>query len=240
MQTLLSYWSAGELAANGLILMHLTGALIVGLAIGYERTYHGRAAGMRTYALVCMSATALTVLNGYPALWYGGQAHNAALADPTRVIQGIMTGIGFLGAGVIMKDGFSIRGLSTAASIWMTASIGILIGVGFYSAAIFAAVLTVGVLSGFRWLEKILPHQQQSYLTLTYARAEVIDEAAISSLVERFGFKVADWAYQLNHDDRFVYQLVLQAVGHGRQQELAHCLTQNRQLLGFTLTPARN
>lgn len=240
MQALLSYWSAGELAANGIILLHLCGALLVGLSIGYERSYHGRAAGMRTYALVCMSATALTVLNGYPALWYGGQGQNAAFADPTRVIQGIMTGIGFLGAGVIMKDGFSIRGLSTAASIWMTASIGVLIGVGFYSAAVLAAVLTVGILSGFRWLERILPHQQQSHLTLSYPRNSVPNETLINALVQEYGFKVADWSYQLNQEGLFIYQLVLQTVGSGRPRDLAQSLNRQEQLIAFSLSPSRS
>ena len=72
MKELLSYWSWKVLEANGMILLHLVGASITGLAIGYERTYHGRAAGMRTYSLVCMASTALTVLNGFPGQWYGG------------------------------------------------------------------------------------------------------------------------------------------------------------------------
>jgi putative Mg2+ transporter-C (MgtC) family protein len=240
MQTLLAYWSHGELVTNGLILLHLIGSLLLGLSIGYERAYHGRAAGMRTYALVCMSATALTVLNGFPGSWYGGQEHNAALADPTRVIQGIMTGIGFLGAGVIMKEGFTIRGLSTAASIWMTASIGVLLGVGFYAAAITAAALTVGVLSGFRWLEKILPHQQLSHLSLTYPRQQVPGEAAIAALLQGYGFTVADWSYQLNAEHHFVYQLVLNTVGDNRSSDLAQCLTADSSLLAFSLSPSRN
>ena len=70
--------------------------------------------------------------------------------DPTRMAQGIMTGIGFLGAGVIFKEGLSVRGLTTAASIWITAAIGILIGIGFYMPAILATVLTLSTLSLFR------------------------------------------------------------------------------------------
>lgn len=72
MDVLLAYWSAAELATNGLILLHLLGALAVGVLIGYERSYHGRAAGIRTYALVCVASCVLTVINAYPAMWYGG------------------------------------------------------------------------------------------------------------------------------------------------------------------------
>ena len=88
--------------------------------------------------------------------------------DPTRVIQGIMTGIGFLGAGVIMKDGFTIRGLSSAASIWATAGIGVIIGVGFYGAAISATGVALVAMSALGRLEKVLPHQTTLHLTLVY------------------------------------------------------------------------
>src|SRR5271165_2643894 len=103
MELLVAYWSQAELITNGILLLHLLGATFVGLLLGYERSYHGRAAGMRTYALVCVASTMLTVINGYPGQWYGGLSATPSSADPTRVIQGIMTGIGFLGAGVIIK-----------------------------------------------------------------------------------------------------------------------------------------
>ncbi|CAO3376408.1 MgtC/SapB family protein [Azospirillum argentinense] len=101
MLNLSAYWSPAELVANGVILLHLVGALVLGILMGYERSFHGRAAGMRTYALVCLAATALTVVNAYPGLWYGGIGSgvgggNGGGGDPTRVVQGIVTGIGFL------------------------------------------------------------------------------------------------------------------------------------------------
>jgi hypothetical protein len=115
-EMLSAYWSRPELETNGLILLNLIGALLLGLMVGYERAYHGRAAGMRTYGLVCMASAALTIIGGYPDFWFGG--HGGAFApvtDPTRIIQGVVTGIGFLGAGVIMREGFIISGLTTAA-----------------------------------------------------------------------------------------------------------------------------
>ena len=134
-ELLAAYWSAPSITTNALILLHLAGALALGLLVGYERAYHGRAAGMRTYGLVCMASAALTILAGYPELWYGGHGGVLAPVDPTRIIQGVVTGIGFLGAGVIMREGFNISGLTTAASIWASSAIGILVGVGFYLAA---------------------------------------------------------------------------------------------------------
>ena len=129
------YWSSGFLAANAFIGLNLVGALLLGMLVGYERSYNGRAAGMSLYGLVCMASTALTVFVGHASFWYGGTA-NPLPADPTRVVQGVVTGIGFLGAGVIMKDGLSISGLTTAASIWAASAIGVLLGVGFYAAAL--------------------------------------------------------------------------------------------------------
>jgi putative Mg2+ transporter-C (MgtC) family protein len=79
--------------------------------------------------------------------------------DPTRMAQGIMTGIGFLGAGVIFKEGVTVRGLTTAASIWTTAAIGILFGVGFYYPAILSTVIVLGILALFRLLEDRIPTQ---------------------------------------------------------------------------------
>ena len=76
--TLSAYWSATQVSANLAIFLTLAGALLLGLIVGYERTYHGRAVGMRTYGLVCMSSAALTTFVGYPTLWYGGHAATAA------------------------------------------------------------------------------------------------------------------------------------------------------------------
>ena len=95
---LLRYWTAGQWAANVLMRMHLLGAMLLGLLLGYERAYHGRAAGMRTYGLVCTASCALVVVAGYPADWFGGHVAlaGAPLPDPTRVIQGVVTGLATL------------------------------------------------------------------------------------------------------------------------------------------------
>jgi putative Mg2+ transporter-C (MgtC) family protein len=100
---LASFWSQAVLEVNLLIFMHLADALALGLLVGYERSYHGRAAGMRTYSIVCMASAALTVFAGYSGFWWGGNAHGLIPVDPTRVVQGIVTGVGFLGAGVILE-----------------------------------------------------------------------------------------------------------------------------------------
>jgi putative Mg2+ transporter-C (MgtC) family protein len=113
------------------IIGRVAGALAIGAMIGFERTFHGRPAGFRTHALVCIASAVLMIVTVYQNQWMTEVAHEAIRTDPTRMAQGIMTGIGFLGAGVIFKEGLTVRGLTTAASIWVTAAIGILIGIGF-------------------------------------------------------------------------------------------------------------
>src|SRR6267378_2097441 len=125
------------------IALHLVIALAAGGIIGLERSYHGRPAGFRTHALVCLSSCMLMVLTVYQETWFSAYSLETISVDPTRMAQGIMTGIGFLGAGVIMKEGLTIRGLTTAASIWITAAIGIMIGVGFYFPAGISTAMTL-------------------------------------------------------------------------------------------------
>lgn len=240
MEALMAYWSADALKVNGLILLHLLGALAIGILIGYERSYHGRAAGLRTYALVCVASCVLTVINAYPQLWFGGTAHSPATADPTRTIQGILTGIGFLGAGVIMKEGFSIRGLSTAASIWMTAVIGVVIGVGFYGAAISAAILTVALMSGVRSIESALPHETVVYVSLTFARDHKPSAEDITAIMSCFGYDIIGWSFDLTRDgQRFEYHLVLKSAGSHDPAKLADAFSGLHGLMEFHLSPNR-
>src|SRR6185295_12105183 len=126
------------------MILRLLAALGAGTLIGYERSFHGRPAGLRTHVLVCLASATLMLVTVFEDYWV--RMAGEARLDPTRMAQGIMTGIGFLGAGVIVKEGMSVRGLTTAASIWITAAIGVLAGVGLYVPMLFAVVLTLLVL----------------------------------------------------------------------------------------------
>ena len=174
-------------------------ALAAGALIGYERSYRGRPAGFRTHALVCMASSMLMLVTVYEAHWVRAAGETVRL-DPTRMAQGIMTGIGFLGAGVIMQEGFSVRGLTTAASIWITAAIGILAGIGFYFPMTLSVVLALGVLSLFRWIEARMPTQAYYHFEVRLARAAEVTERHIRELVEGHGFSVANFSYRLDRD----------------------------------------
>src|SRR5687767_9025274 len=152
------------------MLLRIFAAVVAGALIGFERSYHGRPAGFRTHTLVCTASSLLMLVTVYEAHWVRVAADMVRL-DPTRMAQGIMTGIGFLGAGVIIKEGLSVRGLTTAASIWMTAAIGILAGVGFYFPLAVSVVTTVGVLSVFRVIEARMPSQAYFHFDVRFARS---------------------------------------------------------------------
>jgi putative Mg2+ transporter-C (MgtC) family protein len=114
------------------ILIRLLAAAICGAGLGLEREVHGHQAGMRTHMLVALGSAVFTVLSiyGFP------KTPDTALVDPSRISAQIVTGIGFLGAGAIIKYGTNIRGLTTAASLWLVASIGLASGAGAYFLAV--------------------------------------------------------------------------------------------------------
>lgn len=135
---------------NGLIVIFrlLLAAVLSGL-IGFEREFHGRAAGFRTHILLCVGSTLVMLTSMHIFDAYAGKA----AVDPARIAAGVITGIGFLGAGTIMHSRSAIRGLTTAASLWVVAGIGLAVGSGLYLAAIVTAVLTVVTLMFFGRLE---------------------------------------------------------------------------------------
>jgi len=187
-----AYWSKPEITTNAVILLNLIGALLLGLLVGYERSYHGRAAGMRTYGLVCMASAALTIVGGYPGFWYGGGGNAIlAAADPTRIVQGIVTGIGFLGAGVIMREGFNISGLTTAASIWTSSVIGILVGVGFYLAAMGLAFLSAMIMIYLSKIEAWLPSRHAVAITMRFKKDYIPREDALRRIALERGYAIA-------------------------------------------------
>lgn len=239
-----AYWSPAELATNALILLNLAGALLLGLMVGYERSYHGRAAGMRTYGLVCMASAGLTIIAGYPNYWYGGHGAAAALVDPTRVIQGVVTGIGFLGAGVIMRSGFTISGLTTAASIWASSVIGIMVGVGFYLAAMGLAFFSAMIMIYLNRAVGMLPSRQAVAVTLRFKpgvrpQEELLRRAALERGYEIAGGSLTIGSEKNAQEWRFV---ALALAGHSGAplSSLATELSTLDGVDGFWLSHARN
>lgn len=221
------------------ILWHLTAALVAGAFIGMERSYHGRPAGFRTHALVCLSSSLLMIVTLYQAEWFSVPALDRVSVDPTRMAQGIMTGIGFLGAGVIMKDGLSVRGLTTAASIWITSAIGILMGVGFYLPGTVATLLTLGVLSGFRWIELRMPTHYHAHHTLRFPRDAILPEQDVRAFIKRHGFSVANMGYRMDSSrGLFEYTMTIQTRDRGNIARLVDALERDPKINEFQIAPS--
>ena len=179
------------------ILGRLAGALFIGAMIGFERTFHGRPAGFRTHSLVCLASALLMLVTVYQLHWMTEVPIDTIRADPTRMAQGIMTGIGFLGAGVIFKEGLTVRGLTTAASIWVTAAIGILVGIGFWYPAILGGAAVLLVLAIFRLIEARLPSEFYAHHMLRFARDRVMGEAEVHKMIHAYGFTIANFSTRL-------------------------------------------
>ena len=171
------------------------------MLVGYERSYNGRAAGMRTYGLVCMASAALTIITGYSSNWFGGGNQAALSVDPTRVIQGIVTGIGFLCAGLIMRAGFKISGLTTAASLWASSVVGILVGVGFYPSAIVLALLSAICMGWISKLQDWLPSRQTLAITLKFKKGFVPVEAELREKASGEGYDIAGGSISITLTD---------------------------------------
>lgn len=244
LDTLARFWSAPVVATNMLVFFNLLGALLLGLLVGYERSYHGRAAGMRTYGLVCMASAALTVIGGYSSAWFGGNFLMASATDTTRVIQGIVTGIGFLCAGVIMREGFNISGLTTAASLWASSVIGILVGVGFYAAAMALAVLSAVSMMWIAKLETWLPSRQAVAITLRFRSGFTPSEAELRRITTARGYEIAAGSIAIALlDGCLEWNFV--AVAGNRQtmlpiSELSGEMARIEGVTGFKLNYARN
>jgi putative Mg2+ transporter-C (MgtC) family protein len=211
-------------------------ALLAGALVGLERSYRGRAAGLRTYALVCLGSALLVVLG--EELTHGPAG---GPGDSTRVIQGIVTGIGFLGAGVIVKEGFSVRGLTTAASIWVISAVGVVIGAGFYVLGAVATALTLALLSVLRTVEDRLHSQSFVHCHLSFRRDQLGDEVWLRRLVAEHGFCITDLSYRLDGKTAsFEYKFVMWSADPKACGNLTQSLLALPNITDFKISPSRD
>ena len=174
----------------------------------------------------------------YQSRWVPTVALETIRTDPTRMAQGIMTGIGFLGAGVIFKEGLSVRGLTTAASIWMTAAISILMGIGFYMPAMMATALTLITLSLFRWIEAKLPSHFYAHHSVRFDRGNVMSEAHLKDFLGNHGFNIANMSHRLTDDAQsFEYSMVIRTSNAKNLSPLATALRERPSVRAFRRSP---
>jgi putative Mg2+ transporter-C (MgtC) family protein len=218
------------------VLLRLLVAVLAGGLVGLERSYHGRPAGFRTHTLVCVASSLLMLVTMYQDKWFGEAAIEVVRIDPTRMAQGIMTGIGFLGAGVVMKSGLNVRGLTTAASIWITAAIGILAGIGFYSAVFIASILTLVTLTLFRKIESKMPAQMFAHHTVAFSRENYMSKSEVKAVLNSNGFSVANMSCRLRaKNNQFEYHMTIRTMDEGNIEKLSKNLMDLAPVVEFEI-----
>jgi putative Mg2+ transporter-C (MgtC) family protein len=178
-----------------IILRLLLGAIIGGI-IGFEREAHGRAAGFRTQLIVCVAAVLIMIIseNYY---FYIQDLDPTFRIDPARISSGALVGIGFLGAGVIIKSGFAVRGLTTAASIWIVSAIGLAIGAGLYLEGATTAIITIIALVILRKIEKKINILVFRTITISTDITHHVEET-VTSILSEHGLYIHSIDYEKN------------------------------------------
>lgn len=184
-------------------------AAALGAAIGWEREWGDRAAGLRTHALVSMGAALIMLVSSY-GFASVVTADRTVVLDPSRVAAQVVSGIGFLGAGTIIVRRSAVRGLTTAASIWVVAGIGLACGAGLFAAAAAATALGLLILGGLKPVERrIFPHKRLTAIALTVHRhpgqMAALEDSMRGSGVELWSLRVEPGP----HDSESVMRLEL-------------------------------
>lgn len=199
-------------------LLRVVIAAVLGALIGLERDVHGRAAGLRTHLLVCVGSALFMVLSE-------SIARNARAAggtgDPGRIAAQIVTGIGFLGAGTIIKEGLNIRGLTTAACLWIVAAIGMAAGAGFFSIATAVTGLALLCLISMHYLERWYP--KDSYRILRVYTSNEIHASQVIDIISRKGIKVIYMEIDRNYETETTsIRFFVRLFHRGLTDKLAH------------------
>lgn len=204
------------------ILVKLLLAALAGGLVGLEREKHGRPAGLRTNLLVSIGSCVMMIISEAFYIKYGiFDAETTLRIDPSRVAAQIVTGVGFLGAGVILKEGASVHGLTTAASLWAVAGLGMAFGMGFFSLGIIATVLVLISLIFLKKLDPIL--KKDRFLTLTVTA--VNREGLLEELQELFAARKLELSDISSHVDLVENELFYELGIIQQEQQIGHELT---------------
>ncbi|EQB08818.1 magnesium transporter [Sphingobium quisquiliarum P25] len=212
------------------------GAVLAGGLIGAEREYRSSPAGFRTHILVSLSCALLMLAAVHQIRWLSDTPDDLIRIDPVRMAHGVLTGIGFLCGGVIFREGLNVRGLTTAASLWMTSSLGVLFGVGFYSLAIGGTLVTLGVLAAVAASERLLPQQRFARIMIRYRRSDVMSERDFRASLSRFGLVPSVISQRLK-DGYLELSTTVNGANVHRVEEFTAALIQDASVVGFEYLP---
>ena len=219
------------------ILLRVVLAAVLGGAIGFERELREREAGLRTHLLVSVGAALFTMVSAYAWTDWRFSTEEGLVFDPTRVAAQVVTGIGFLGAGAIIRQGLSVRGLTTAATLWVVAAIGMATGAGYYAAAVITTVLVLVSLwplrvVAFRLAGRLRPEEGRLAIELPAGASAV----SVLSAVEDAGAVVRSLEFEEEGDTRRVDMRVRIEAGQSAAVLLDE-LTKTRDVKGARWNP---
>ena len=212
-------------------------ALLLGATIGIERRFKGQIAGLRTFALISMGACLAMLISIYIPQEYLGLKNG----DPGRIAAQVVSGVGFLGAGAIIQMKGSVRGLTTAAGIWMTACIGLAVGAGMYIIAIVATLLIIFVLVNIERIEKLANFLWESRVIRVKARGIVNDLTACRNIITDHGVHVRDMLVKYDYEnDTTTANFLVRAKGSLDPTPLFQALSEAIDPISITLTNEMN
>lgn len=214
----------------------VVGSVVAGALIGLERQYRGAPAGFRTHILVSLASGLLMLAAVHQVRWLSDTPSEIIRIDPVRMAHGILTGIGFLGAGVIFREGMTIRGLTTAASLWITSAIGTLYGIGFYGLAVGGTVATLLVLAAVTVTETLLPQRSYVDITIRYRRGSALGEAWFRDTLKAHGAQPSKVAISADREVAS-FETTVQTHRALSTDALAAALSDDAEVVGFTIRP---
>jgi putative Mg2+ transporter-C (MgtC) family protein len=219
------------------VLLRVGLAAALGGAIGFERELREREAGLRTHLLVSVGAALFTLVSAYAWTDWRFSTSEGLVFDPTRIAAQVVTGIGFLGAGAIIRQGLSVRGLTTAATLWVVAAIGMAAGAGYYAAAVITTVLVLVSLwplrlVAYRVSERFRPEEGRVAVDLPAGASAV----SVLEAVESAGADVRSLEFEEEGDRRRIDIRVRMTRGRGAA-EVIDALTRTQEVKGARWNP---
>ncbi|MFC0103654.1 MgtC/SapB family protein [Sphingopyxis terrae] len=217
----------------------LLGAIGAAILIGGEREYRSSPAGLRTHVLLGLSCALLMLAAVHQMRWLGDTPESVVRIDPVRMAHGILTGIGFLCGGVIFREGLNVRGLTTAASLWATATLGILFGVGFFHLALFGTAATLIVLAAVRLSEALLPQRCFARFELRFRSGSSIDAEGVRARLARHALRPLALQERMESGERS-FAATVSGYRRERAAALVEELIGDPDIMAFTLEPQQS
>jgi putative Mg2+ transporter-C (MgtC) family protein len=187
------------LIAAGEMIARIAVGAVLGGVIGYERDRHGRPIGLRTHLIVAMAAATFMVISSQFVYWQHYSKEDLVAVDTSRIAASVVSGVGFLAGGAILRTGINVQGLTTAAGLWLVTAIGMSAGAGMWVISVVVTLMGITTLTVLRRFEDKNDHLVARRVSLVLASAEVLDR--IMTALKAQGVKVSDFDYDRRLDD---------------------------------------